>query len=702
MENLFGKSKNNNKNVNTVPDIHSVEFDLDSAEQQLGGYDNSKDNEEPVLEKGTTTLKKFISRKGLIFERDAIQSGFNRVMRCFYPASYPKRVGFAEWLYDAYTFGDIDISIMVKPVEKTKVLKELNMKLAQFISDYRRETSNDNVDKADMLGAATDETRELRNRVEFNMDKMFWASFTACIGAKNKQELDEKSESFVHKMSAENVNFSDAFCRQKDAFKAILPYVRNPIEKFRNFNLDALASIFPFVNPELNHAGGIPIGINRITGNPIFFNNWDKSLSNPHMTVWAESGAGKTYMTYLIIARGIALLDIWTIAIDVEGVYNYLAEMIGGTSVVFSRDSKHKMNLWDIKPEPVSGGGMEVNIVSKYNDVKRILIVMLKGQSQNINDEVTSLEMSLLEELIEDEYNALDITKDPSSLYFRSENELNSFVRKVENEYKKYEIDIDLKEMYFDKIQGDYKVMNNHEFDLNGINKPMPTMTSFYNRILLKKAKLAENPDEFEEKVKLINKFAEVFKVYTKERSMGFFDGQSTVDLENAPFVNLDISQLDEEFEQPLTMIILVNWIWEHYVKRNTGDKKKRVIIDEAWMLLKMGDVAINFLNVMSRRARKRKVSLTTISQRFEDFYKNEMAKAVISNAAIQIFLKQNSTEVELLKEVYKLTDIECSFLTQANVGNGIIRMNDVSTTMHVVTTDAERQFLDPDVRKMK
>jgi hypothetical protein len=310
--------------------------------------------------------------------------------------------------------------------------------------------------------------------------------------------------------------------------------------------------------------------------------------------------------------------------------------------------------------------------------------------------------MSLLEELVEEEYKALEITKDPSSIYFKSEDELNSFIRKVENEYKKYEIEIDIKTCYFDNIQGDYKDINNHEFDINGIKKPMPTMTSFYNRILLKKAKLSENNEEFADKIQIINKFSEIFKVYTRERSMGFFDGQSTVDMENAPFINLDISQLDEEFEQPLTMIILVNWIWEHYVKRNTEGKKKRVIIDEAWMLLKMGDVAVNFLNVMSRRARKRRVSLTTISQRFEDFYNNEQAKAVISNAAIQIFLKQNSTEVQLLKEVYKLTDLECSFLTKVNVGNGIIRMNDISTTMHVVTTDAERAFLDPDYRKAK
>lgn len=653
------------------------------------------------MEEGTTDIKKFIARKGIMFNKDYIQTGYNRFMRCFYPISYPKRVAFAEWLYEAYTFGDIDFSIFIRPSEKAKVLKELNTKLSQFISDFRREKKRDNIDKADMLEIATDETRSLRNRVEFNLDKMFWVSFMACIGAENKRELDEKSESFVSKMSSENINFCDAFLLQQQAFKSIMPFVKNQIEKYRNFNLDSLSTVFCFINPEINHLGGVPIGINRITGNPIFFNNWDKSLSNPHMTIWAETGAGKTYLTYLIIARGIALLDIHTMAIDVEGVYNHLAEMVGGTPVIFSRDSKHRMNFWDIQPEPTDDGKTtEINVVNKYNDVKRILIVMLKGQSQNVNDEVTSLEMSLLEELIHDEYQALGIRQDIAGLYFRNEAELRYFVTKIDEQYREYGIEPDIKSMYFDNIEGDYQSINNHEFDINGIKKPCPTMSSFYHRVLLMREILRQTDSTNIDKIKLLDKFAEIFRMYTAGRSMGFFDGQTTVDIENATFVNLDISKLDEDFEQPLTMIILCNWIWEHYVKRNIEGKRRRVIIDEAWMLLKMGDVAVEFLNVMSRRARKRKVSLTTISQRFEDFYSNETARTVISSSAIQIFLRQNATEVELLKEVYSLTDMECRFLTQVNIGNGIIRMNNISTTMHVITTEYEKQYLDPDYRK--
>ena len=60
--------------------------------------------------------------------------------------------------------------------------------------------------------------------------------------------------------------------------------------------------------------------------------------------------------------------------------------------------------------------------------------------------------------------------------------------------------------------------------------------------------------------------------------------------LEGTTFINLDISQLEERFARPLAQQILLSWIWEKFVKKNSEDKskagKKRVLVDEAWMLL--------------------------------------------------------------------------------------------------------------------
>ena len=89
---------------------------------------------------------------------------------------------------------------------------------------------------------------------------------------------------------------------------------------------------------------------------------------------------------------------------------------------------------------------------------------------------------------------------------------------------------------------------------------------------------------------------------------------------------------------------------------------KKRVLVDEAWMLLPYPE-AVDFLNTMARRARKRNVSLAIISQRFQDFYEKPEAQAVLTSSDTKLFLAQDKSEIEYLKEVFKLSEGEAEFL---------------------------------------
>ncbi len=54
-----------------------------------------------------------------------------------------------------------------------------------------------------------------------------------------------------------------------------------------------MATVFLFINSEVGHENGIPLGFNRQTGLPILFDNFSPSLTNYNMVVFAKSGAGK-------------------------------------------------------------------------------------------------------------------------------------------------------------------------------------------------------------------------------------------------------------------------------------------------------------------------------------------------------------------------------------------------------------------------
>ena len=186
---------------------------------------------------------------------------------------------------------------------------------------------------------------------------------------------------------------------------------------------------------------------------------------------------------------------------------------------------------------------------------------------------------------------------------------------------------------------------------------------------------------------------------------MAYFDGQSTFELlDGAPFINLDISQLEERFARPLAQQILLSWIWEKYVKKNSEDKskakRKRVLVDEAWMLLPYPE-AVDFLNTMARRARKRNVSLAVISQKFQDFYENKEAQAVLTSSDTKLFLAQDKSEIDYIKEVFKLSEGEASYLLTATRGEGLLKVGNETAILEIRPTQREFAFIETNVNKM-
>ena len=195
-----------------------------------------------------------------------------------------------------------------------------------------------------------------------------------------------------------------------------------------------------------------------------------------------------------------------------------------------------------------------------------------------------------------------------------------------------------------------------------------------------------------------------VMKQYVREfgGQLGYFDGQSTFDLsDDIPFINLDISQLEERFARPLAQQILLSWVWEKYVKKNSEDKKKakqkRVIVDEAWMLLPFPE-AVDFLNTMARRARKRNVSLALVSQRFQDFYEKSEVQAVLTSSDTKLFLQQDSSEIDYIRDTFKLSQGEASFLTTCTRGQGLLKIGEDTAIISIEPTETEFEFVDTNI----
>ena len=109
---------------------------------------------------------------------------------------------------------------------------------------------------------------------------------------------------------------------------------------------------------------------------------------------------------------------------------------------------------------------------------------------------------------------------------------------------------------------------------------------------------------------------------------------------------------------------------------------------------------AVDFLNTMARRARKRNVSLAVISQKFQDFYERQEAQAILTSAETKLFLAQDKSEIEYLKEVFKLSEGEASFLITCERGEGLLRVGTDSAILAIQPTKKEFEFVETNLSK--
>ncbi len=618
------------------------------------------------------TIKEIIAPAGIDasnIDHLEIISNAKRYARSFFVSQLPRMCTFPELFRDLYLFGDINTSIYINPIKEERSQNELNRTINELETERIVAMDKGNINRESTITQKRLEAERLRDEIAAGFNKLYEASVVSTLFAYNLADLDRDTKMLISEMSKTLVNIKTAWGMQEEAFQSNLPLLDDKIKKTHTFDRNSMGTVFPFTTSEVGHITGVPIGFNKQTGTPILFDNFHPSLTNYNMVIFAKSGAGKSVTMKTLVSRSSVLMGIESLALDAEGEYTIVAESLGGINVVISPNSQTIINLFDIEVEKVKDEitGKErivLNIENKVEDVTQALLTMAKGSTRST--EVNELTKQIIAESVAEEYASLGITNNPNSLYKTANMGLRG-----DNLFQKEK-------------------------------KEMPTIGSWYRRIQAK-ARDNKNPDyqfHYSYLLKVMRQYVREF-----DGQMAYFDGQSTFDLlEGAPFINLDISQLEERFARPLAQQILLSWIWEKFVKKNSEDRKKatqkRVLVDEAWMLLPYPE-AVDFLNKMARRARKRNVSLAIISQRFQDFYEKPEAQAVLTSSDTKLFLAQDKSEIQYLKEVFKLSEGEANFLVTCQKGEGLLKVGADTAILKIVPTKKEFEFVETNLNKL-
>lgn len=183
-------------------------------------------------------------------------------------------------------------------------------------------------------------------------------------------------------------------------------------------------------------------------------------------------------------------------------------------------------------------------------------------------------------------------------------------------------------------------------------------------------------------------RLAQRLRKFTTGTFAGIFSQQSNIEINNSMVV-FNIRDLEDEL-RPVAMYIVLSHIWN--ITRS-HQKKRMLIVDEAWQLMKYEDSA-NFLFSLAKRARKYYLGITTITQDVEDFMSSKMGRAIVANSSMQLLLKQSSSAVDVLSDVFKLTEEEKKRLANFPVGQGLFFAGQNHVHIQVIASQTETQLV--------
>ncbi|OHA04263.1 MAG: hypothetical protein A3J58_00840 [Candidatus Sungbacteria bacterium RIFCSPHIGHO2_02_FULL_52_23] len=180
-------------------------------------------------------------------------------------------------------------------------------------------------------------------------------------------------------------------------------------------------------------------------------------------------------------------------------------------------------------------------------------------------------------------------------------------------------------------------------------------------------------------------------KKYTTGTWAGFINQQTNIQMANR-LVVFSVRDMEDEL-RPIGIFMVLRYIWNAV---RTTIKKRILVVDEAWWLIKNEDGA-SFLFGIAKRSRKYYLGLTTITQDVSDFLNSPYGKPIITNSSLQLLLKQSPATITVVVQTFNLTEEEKFLLLESDRGEGIFFAGLKHAALKVVASYTEDQIITSD-----
>lgn len=385
-----------------------------ASNKEIGG-EEKKELEKIRVEKETIELE-VAFQKGLVSIRDLIAPASMKITpnylmlgdtyaRTLFVIAYPAEVS-VGWFTPIINYSTpLDVSMFFYFIPTAPVLKQLLRKVGILLAEIEEEREK-GLPRDPQKEIALKNVEQLREDLTQGTEHFFQFALYITLYANSEKELNNLTERIEGIFGSLQTYTKRALYQVEQGFNSTLPLAFDELMIGVNMQTSACASSFPFISADLTSDNGILYGINRHNNSLILFDRF--SLENYNSTIFATSGAGKSYTVKLEVLRSL-MLGADVIIIDPEREYKHLSDAVGGTYIDVSLISESKINPFDL-PKPKSELEMKTAdiIRSAIATLKGLLKIMI-GKEESGQKYFTPEEDSLLDRALLETYAKKDI-----------------------------------------------------------------------------------------------------------------------------------------------------------------------------------------------------------------------------------------------------------------------------------------------------
>ncbi len=180
-------------------------------------------------------------------------------------------------------------------------------------------------------------------------------------------------------------------------------------------------------------------------------------------------------------------------------------------------------------------------------------------------------------------------------------------------------------------------------------------------------------------------------KKYTTGTWAGFLNQPTNIEMNNR-LVVFSVRDMEDEL-RPVGIFLVLHYIWNTI---RSQLKKRLLMVDEAWWLMKNEDGA-SFLFGIAKRSRKYYLGLTTITQDVGDFINSPYGRPIVTNSSMQMLLKQSPATIDAVMQTFNLTEEEKFLLLESERGEGIFFAGLKHIAIKVLGSYTEDQIITSD-----